>query len=155
MKQSMFTFIALAFSLTIISCGDNGDSHPPPPDVIGSWSGTFVPDGSFAGALDNVVIDINITTQNGESFEGTWGSSGRVTGYTNPSNDGRTLVDFSLSRGGMVPCCVPLFGCWERAYEVVDMYGYLENGNSVTDLDAYHRVGCPYSAIGELTLTRY
>ena len=141
--------------LSIISCGGGGSSNPPPaPDLTGEWHGIFVPSEN----ADSFEIYFDISSRNGDNFEGTWISSsnviitsGSVEGYIYPSNDGRWLVDLSVVRES-VTCCVPLLGCYDLPLESLNMLGYFEN-DSIVDENAYHGFICSGES-GTLTVSR-
>lgn len=161
-KLFLSRFLGLAVILllgigSIISCGGGGgdSNESPSPRLTGEWVGTFVSQENE----NSFEIHFDISKQNGDNFEGTWISSsivnitpGSVEGYVYPSNDGRWLVNLSLS-WGKVTCCVPLFGCSDFPEESLDMLGYLENG-SITDEEAVHHYGCTTSAAGTLTVSK-
>ena len=130
--------------ISIISCGGGGSSNSlPAPNLTGEWYGNFV----SSENSDSFEIYFDISSKNGDNFEGTWISSssanitsGSVEGYIYPSNDGRWLVDLSLVRES-VRCCVPLFGCSDLPLEALYMLGYFEN-DSIVDEEAYHGFYC-------------
>ena len=149
-------FLMASLTFSLLACGaGGGDSYPSsPPNLTGEWIGAFVSNDN----TNSFDIYFEISTQKDENFEGTWISSsnanitpGSVDGYVYPSNDGRWLLNLSLSRGG-VTCCVPIFGCYDSPLESLDMLGYFEN-ESVTDEDASHGFSCSGEA-GTLIVSR-
>ena len=160
-KFLLSKFLGLAFIfvlgvISIISCGGGGGSNPPPPpNLTGEWIGNFVSNEN----ADSFEISFEISSQNGDSFGGTWISrsdviinEGVVDGYVYPSDDGRWLVNLSLSWGS-VTCCAPLFGCSDFPEELLDMLGYFEN-ESIVDEEAFHDFGCIPGELGKLTVSR-
>jgi len=151
---ALLVFFALGVT-SIFGCGGGGGSNPPPaPDLTGEWIGNFASNES----VDSFEISFNIIFQDGDSFEGTWISrsgaiiyDGVVDGFVYPSNDGRWLVDLSLSWGG-VTCCVPLFGCSDFPEESLNMLGYFEN-ESIIDETTYHGFICS-GETGKLIVSR-
>ena len=149
-------FILVVASISNCGGGGGGDSNsPPPPNLTGEWVGEFVSNEN----TNSFEVYFDISKQNGDNFEGTWISSsnaniapGSVDGYVYPSNDGRWLVNLSLSRES-VTCCVPLLGCYDLPLESIDMLGYFGN-NSVADEEASHYYGCSVKEIGTLTVSR-
>ena len=154
MLRKMFTMMVL---LAVVACGSQHDAPAPTPNLLGTWSGTYI---SSSNAGFSFSINIEINQQISDTFTGAWKLSTSndwpadsiVEGYTYPSNDGRSLVDFSLTSGGMISCFSPLFGWFEHPQESLSVFGYLTN-NAVTDLNAYYRYGCSTADSGEITLT--
>jgi hypothetical protein len=153
----IFIYILLVACLTLglIACGGGGGQDSSPPDLSGQWAGTFV----SSDNTNSFEIYFEISTPNGDSFEGTWISStivninsGSVEGFVYPSNDGRWLVSLTLLRES-VTCCVPLLGCSDLPLESLDMLGYFEN-ESVADKEASHHYGCSLLEIGTLSIYR-
>ena len=154
-KSSVLLIFLLLWIAPIIGCGGGGSNPPPSPDLTGEWIGNFVSNEN----VDSFEISFDISSQEGDSFEGTWISrsgviisAGVVDGYVYPSNDGRWLADLSLSWGS-VTCCVPLFGCSDVPEESLDMLGYFEH-ESIIDEEAFHDLGCSQSESGKLNVSR-
>jgi hypothetical protein len=146
LKIKLFALLALlAFGIApVIGCGGGGGSSPlPAPDLTGEWIGNFVSEEN----VDSFEISFVISSQDGDSFDGTWINrsgaiiyAGVVDGYVYLSNDGRWLVDLSLSWGS-VTCCVPLFGCSDLQEESLNMLGFFES-EAIIDEATYHSFIC-------------
>ena len=150
--------LSVTMLLMFSACGGS-DSPAPTPDLTGFWTGSYV---SAEFAATNYAVEIHLTDQLDGLLTGSWRwataadwpADSRVTGYAYPSNDGRTLVDLNLNRGGEVVCCVPLFGCFTLPRESFTVFGYYENG-MVIDAEASHQFNCGgLSDTGKMTLTR-
>ena len=139
----------LTMLLTVSCCGDDDFSSPAPaPDMMGTWSGNYT---SSVDQQFSFSIDIIITDQYGDDFEGIWKlttstdwpEDSIVEGYTYSGNSGMVLVDLYLTNGSDIECCSPFFGCSILPFESLSVSGYLVK-YSVIDNDTIYLYNCVY-----------
>lgn len=147
-------FVPAIFAVLLSSCGGL-DKPNPPPDMTGTWTGTFA--GNSGTTID---ISAVVASQSGVDFSGTWSSpsvSGSLTGrlsqhyLINTYDYYSAFIQFDSST--IVECCYVLTGCQMMGNQEVQVDGNV-NGDTIPGDTVVYIAGCYNFEYGTITLNR-